>query len=189
MISLRLKGGVELGFLNVFLFCERDLIDKLYLERYLTITLMIIEDQKLNIYENKLMISGGAEQGFLNVFLFCEKYLIDKFDLERYLTITLMIINIYLISSNKNLYLKTNIIWICKYVGLNMWIVWISYTRTYEKYLIDKYDLEGCLIIILRTLEELKLNMYWRIQKEMGSLNDDNILKSKYVKNFNLILT
>ena len=95
-----------------------------------------------------------------------------------------MIINIYLISSNKNLYLKTNIIWICKYVGLNMWIVWISYTRTYEKYLIDKYDLERYLIGTLRTLEELKLNMYWRIQKEMGSLNDDNILKSKYVEEF-----
>ena len=65
MISLRCKGeGVEQGFLNVFLFCEKLLIDKFYLERYLTITLMIIEDQKLNIYENNLMISGGAEQGF-----------------------------------------------------------------------------------------------------------------------------
>ena len=113
-------------------------MDKLYLERYLTITLMIIEDQKLNIYENKLMISGGAEQGFLNVFLFCEKYLIDKFDLERYLTIILRIIE----KQKLNMYLISNIIWICQYVGLNIWIVWISFMKSNTNfcyYLSNKY--------------------------------------------------
>ena len=72
------------------------------------------------------------EQGFLNVFLFCEKYLIDKFDSERYLTIILMIIeeqklNIYLISKKQISGLSINWIWIWKEVGLNIWIVWITF--------------------------------------------------------------
>ena len=62
------KGGVEQGFLNVFLFYEKYLIDKYDLERYLSITLMII----MRIFEKKikfiLIIKGGVEQGFLNVF-------------------------------------------------------------------------------------------------------------------------
>ena len=43
---LKFKGGVEQGFLNVFPFYEKYLIDRLHLERYLTIILMIIEEQK-----------------------------------------------------------------------------------------------------------------------------------------------
>ena len=41
MISLRFKRGVEQGFLNVFLHCEKYLIDKFDQERYLTITLIL----------------------------------------------------------------------------------------------------------------------------------------------------
>ena len=133
---------------------------------------MIIEDQKLNIYENKLMISGGAEQGFLNVFLFCEKYLIDKFDLERYLTIILRIIE----KQKLNMYLISNIIWICQYVVLNIWIVWISFMKSNTNnlmislrlkggvelgflnvFLFCEFDLERYFTIILMIIEKQKI--------------------------------
>ena len=136
------------------LLCEKYLIDKFDQERYLTITLRVMEEQSLNIYlksikekwdmnfkfnflisviityENNLIrFKGGVEEGFFNVYLIHEKYFIDKFDLKSGMILEKKL-NKYLICRKERWDLTINMIWICKQVRLNKLIKWISYLGT-----------------------------------------------------------